>query len=74
MFLFPVKNQIFFYTTCVTPKRVEINDGWAYLRVVAHARNTALFEEMSHQWRTVGNTVSDLTGSKISQFKKLSQR
>ena len=27
--------------------------------------NTASFEEMSQQWRAVGNTVSDFTGPRI---------
>ena len=27
--------------------------------------NTAPFEEMSHRWRAVGNTVSDLTGPRF---------
>ena len=27
--------------------------------------NTALFEEMLQRWRAVGNTVSDLTGSRF---------
>ena len=32
----------------------------AHLCVIAPASNTAPFEEMSQQWRVVGNTVYDL--------------
>ena len=34
----------------------------AYLRVIAPAGNTALFEEILKRWRAVGNTVFNLTG------------
>ena len=34
-------------------------------RHCAPAGNTVLFEEMSQQWRDVGNTVSDLTSLKF---------
>ena len=36
-----------------------------HFRVIAHAGNTAPFEEILQRWWTVGNSVSDLTSSRF---------
>ena len=51
-------NQIFHYARCIKLKRV-------HFRVITPAGNKALFEEMSQKWQTVGNSVSNLTGSRF---------
>ena len=62
-------NQILHYTCCIMPNRVTS----AYIRVIAPAGNTALFEETLQRWRAVGNSVSDLAGprfkSQTSRFR-----
>ena len=54
------QNQIFPYTPCNTPKRVTSLQGPSP-RHCARAAQTAPFEEISQQWRAVGNIVSNLT-------------
>ena len=56
-------HQIFHYTRCNTPKRVTSLRG----PYPHHCARTiqVLLEEMSQQWRVVGNTVSDLTGPRF---------
>ena len=45
------------------PKRI-MSLRSLYLRVIALAGNTA-FEEMSQQWRAVGNTVFDVSSPRF---------
>ena len=52
-------NHIFHYTRCITPKRVT---SWQGPSLSLRPDNTASFEEMTKQWRAVGNTVSNLNG------------
>ena len=47
------------------PRRSVLRVCGAHLCIIIPAGNTAPFEEKSQQWRAVGNTVSDLTGSKF---------
>ena len=60
---FASKNQIFHCTCYITPKRVT-----SLRRPISaslHPGNTTHFEEILPPWRAVGNTASDLTGSKF---------
>ena len=56
-----IKIQI---TPWITPKRVTSWRGPSP-RHCARATQLRTFEEMSHRWRVVGNTVSDLTGPRF---------
>ena len=56
------KSNLSFYSLYYTKACNELSEPTpASLRL----GNTAPFEEMSHRWRAVGNTVSYLTGSKF---------
>ena len=54
-------NQIFCYARWITPKRVTSWRGPS----PRHCPSPALFEEILQRWRTVNNTVSDLTGPRF---------
>ena len=58
-------NQTFYYTVLIVLRQNESRVGGALLRVIASARNTAPFEEISQRWRAVGNSGSDLIGFEI---------
>ena len=56
------QNQIFPYTRCITPKRVTSWRG--QLRLIASGQ-LSFFRRNVARWRTVGNTVFDLTGPRF---------
>ena len=50
-----LSNQIFLYTICIMQEHVMSLQ--VPISVLLRSSNTAPFEEMSQQWRAVGNTV-----------------
>ena len=64
--MFAISKHIFYYTRCITPKRVTSWRG--PISASLRPGNTTPFEEMSQRWRTVGNTVSDLTNKDCNRL------
>ena len=58
--LFNQINQIFYFTRCITPKRVT-----SLRAALLRPGNTAPFEKMQQRWRTVGTTMTDSTGPRF---------